>query len=272
MAMSKVLNVSRSGYYDWLKREPSKRSEEEAELLIAMRDIHVESRFRAGSPKLYRGLRKKGYKVNHKRVERIARKYGLKAIFRKSFRKKTTDSNHRYPVSANLLKRNFTASRPNQVWVSDITYLRTNRGWLYLCVVIDLFSRKVVGWSMSKRIDTAIVADAFKMAVQARRPQPWQLVFHSDRGSQYASYAFRRLLKDHKVISSMSGVADCYDNACAESWFSLLKRELIYMMDEQDFDQIRTAVFEYIEVYYNRQRMHSTIDYMTPEEFELHVA
>jgi len=170
------------------------------------------------------------------------------------------------------LKRNFEAKKPNRVWVSDITYIKTDKGWLYLCIIVDLYSRKIVGWSMSQKIDTKLVINAFNMAYQNRKPEKWTLIFHSDRGSQYASYAFRKILKRTKVISSMSRKGDCYDNACAESWFGLMKREMLYLLDDDDFEQIKRAVFEYIEVFYNRQRTHSTINYMTPEEYELQVA
>ncbi len=271
-AMSKMLNVSRGGYYKWLKKKPSLRSQQESELLQIIRDIYVKGRYLFGSPKIGKELRKLNLNVNHKRVARIMKKYGITAIYRSKFKPMTTDSNHRYPISANLLKQDFKATEPNQVWVSDVTYIKTRKGWLYLCVVIDLFSRKVVGWSMSQKQDTKLIVKAFQMAYGDRKPKPWQLIFHSDRGSQYASHAFRAVLKRCRVISSMSRTGNCYDNACAESWFGLMKREMLYLFDDDDFALIRTAVFEYIEVFYNRQRPHGTINDMTPEEYELKVA
>lgn len=270
--MARLLNVSVSGYYGWLKREPSKRSVRSKLLLKEIEQIYWKNRGQVGSPKVRDALVEKGYQVNHKCVERIMRENGLYAIYRLKFTKATTNSRHRLPVSANLLKQKFQATKPNQIWVSDITYIRTRQGWLYLCVVLDLFSRKVVGWSMSNRMKTDLVIDAFRMAYKSRSPKPWELVFHSDRGSQYCSLRFRRILKNLKVISSMSRAGNCYDNACAESWFSLLKRELIYLLEHDDQQKIRTAVFDYIEIFYNRQRIHGAIKGMTPEEFELKAA
>ena len=271
-AMSKVLGVSVAGYYDWKNRKPSMRDTWSAMILAAMLEIYKQQRGLIGSPTMTDLINKAGLHVNHKCIERLMKENGLYAVYRLKFKKATTNSNHKMPVSSNLLKRNFRVEKPNKVWVSDITYIKTKQGWLYLCIVIDLFSRKAVGWSMDTRMATKLVADAFLMAYKTRKPKAWELIFHSDRGSQYCSREFRRLLRRMKVISSMSKAGDCYDNACAESWFGLLKRELIYMLNTDDQQKIRTEVFEYIEVFYNRQRVHSTINNMTPEEYELKAA
>lgn len=272
ITMLKILNISKSGYFEWLHRKPSKRSEEEQVLVSVMKEIHRQGRYLVGSPKMLKELCKRNWKINHKRVERLMKKHGITALYRKKFKVVTTNSNHRFPISANLLKRKFKVEKPNRVWASDITYLKTNNGWLYLCVVIDLFSRKVVGWSMSQRMHSKLVIDAFNMACKIRKPEKWTLIFHSDRGSQYASYSFRRTLKTACVISSMSRRGNCWDNACAESWFGLMKREMLYLLDDDDFNKVKSSVFEYIEVFYNRQRSHSTLHYMTPEEYELKTA
>ena len=224
--MCQVLSVSRSGFYDWLDREPSQRKLENDKLKLEIAKIYWQHRGRYGSPRIHRELLKNGHKCNIKRVVRLMSVMGLKAIQKKKF-KKTTDSNHNLPLKENLLNRNFDISKPNKAWVSDITYIPTAEGWLYLAVVIDLYSRKVVGWSINKRMTRQLVINALEMAIKNRNPKKG-LIFHSDRGSQYASHDFQKELWKNGMRSSMSRKGDCWDNAVAESFFSTIKTELIY--------------------------------------------
>jgi len=264
--MCHVLEVSRSGYYDWLNRKPSKRQLENEKLKLEITKIYWRHKGHYGSPRIYRELRKKGYKCNIKRVARLMSVLGLKAIRKKKY-KRTTDSNHNLPIKDNLLGRNFNVTQPNKVWVSDITYIPTARGWLYLTVVIDLYSRKVVGWSMNRRMTKQLVIDALDMAIKNRDPDKG-LIFHSDRGSQYASHKFQRKLWENGFRSSMSRKGDCWDNAVAESFFATLKTELIYDNKYLNRKQARQDIFQYIAIYYNRIRIHSTLDYKSPENYE----
>jgi transposase InsO family protein len=236
------------------------------QLLEEIIRIHKESRGNYGSPRITSELRKKGIVVNKKTVAEIMRENGIQAKHKRKF-KATTDSNHSLPVAKNRLKRNFKAKKPNQVWVSDITYLRTEEGWLYLAAFIDLFSRKVVGWSMSERMTADLVVNAFRMALFRQKRKAPKLV-HSDRGSQYASAAFRKELKAHRCKQSMSRKGDCWDNAVAESFFGILKTELVHNEKYQTREQARLSVFDYIETFYNRRRLHSYLNYLSPEEFE----
>lgn len=264
--MCRELRVSRSGYYAWLAREPSKRSREEAELVGEIEAVHAASRGTYGSPRVHKALRSKGRPISRKRVARIMRKSGLAARGRRAFRR-TTDSDHAFPTAPNLLVRRFVATAPNQVWVTDITYVETLEGWLYVAAIIDLFSRRVVGWGMSERIDRRLCLDALEMAVKARKP-PRGLVHHSDRGSQYASTEYRRALRAHGMTCSMSRRGDCWDNAVAESFWATLKAELIRGAAFATRTQARQAIFEYIEVFYNRRRLHSTVAYCSPADHE----
>jgi len=264
--MCQVLNVSRSGYYSWLNRTPSKRKLENEKLKIKIAEIYWQNRGTYGSPRIHKKLKKEGYHYNIKRIEKLMKELGLKARQKRKF-KVTTDSNHNYPVKENLLKREFDVDTPNKAWVSDITYISTQEGWLYLTVIIDLYSRKVVGWSMNKRMTKQLVIDALIMAVKKRKPSKG-LIFHSDRGSQYASHDFQNSLLRYGMKSSMSRKGDCWDNAVAESFFSSLKIELIYHNRYQYRSQARQDIFEYIEVFYNKDRLHSYLDYKSPEEYE----
>ena len=264
--MARVLEVSRSGYYKWLIRPESSRQQENEELIGRIREIQEDSRYRYGSPRVTEALHQRGYQVGHNRIARLMRGNGLGRRPQKRFRS-TTNSKHEFPVAENLLNREFTVAQANQVWASDITFIATAEGWLYLCVVIDLYSRKVVGWAMSTRMTTNLVLAAFMMAIMRRRP-PEGLLFHSDRGSQYCSYAFRARMKRYGMVQSMSRKGDCWDNAPVESFFKTLKSELTGYRAFNDRKQARRAIFEYIEVFYNRQRLHSTLGYLTPEEFE----
>jgi transposase InsO family protein len=264
--MCQVLEASRSGYYEWLNREPSQRQLENEELKAKITEIYKQHSGRYGSPRIHRQLVEEGYNCNIKRVARLMSVMGLKAIQKRKF-KKTTDSNHNLPLQDNLLNREFDVIQPNKVWVSDITYIPTDEGWLYLATVIDLYSRKVVGWSMNKRMTRQLVIDALNMATKNRKPEKG-LIFHSDRGSQYASHDFQKELWKNGMRSSMSRKGDCWDNAVAESFFSTLKTELIYRKKYKNRNQARQDIFQYIEIYYNKIRMHSTLDYKSPENYE----
>lgn len=224
------------------------------------------SKGRSGAERIFVDLEEGGYPLNIKTIRKSLKRQHLVPKAAKLF-KVTTDSNHAQPIAPNLLKRNFSASKPNEKWVSDITYIQTTEGWLYLAMIIDLFSRKVVGWSMSETIDAELVCDALTMALW-RRKFPEGVIIHSDRGSQYASNVFREKLSNHKLIQSMSRKGDCWDNACAESFFHSLKVELLIGEPLQDREKTRQAIFEYIEVDYNRYRRHSANGYISPERFE----
>ncbi|WP_141333506.1 IS3 family transposase [Myxococcus sp. AB025B] len=262
--MCEQLEVSRSGYYAWASRPESARKTNDRELAEVVADVHEESRRRYGSPRVFRELRARGYRVSRKRVARLMRKKGLRARARRRF-VKTTDSAHGHPVAPNVLERDFSPEQPNSKWAGDITYVWTAEGWLYLAVVLDLFSRKVVGWAMSDTIDRQLVLSALGMAL-LNRPAPD--LYHSDRGSQYASEDYRGLLKQKGITCSMSRKGNCWDNAVVESFFSSLKMELVYERSFQTHEEAKRALFEYIEAWYNRRRRHSALGYVSPEEYE----
>ena len=264
--MCRELEVSTSGYYAWRDREPSKHAIKDAELSAEIAAFHVASRQTYGSPRIHEDLKEAGHKVSRKRVVRLMQEQEIAARRKKRFRR-TTDSKHAYAVFENLLHRDFYVDEPNRIWVTDITYIWTREGWLYLAAIVDLYSRSVVGWAMSSTIDTVLCLNALAMAVAARRPGPG-LVHHSDRGSQYASGDYQRALKDNKMLCSMSRKGDCWDNAVAESFWSTIKAELIHDVDFPSRSIAQQAVFEYIEVFYNRRRRHSTIGYKTPAQQE----
>jgi putative transposase len=265
--MARVLGVSRGGYYAWRKREASKRTHEDKELVAEICDIQENvSKYRYGSPRVTKELRRRGHNAGHNRVARLMRANGLNARPRKKFRI-TTISGHKHEAAPNVVNREFCPVRPNQVWASDATYIATAEGWLYLFVIIDLHSRRVVGWAMSKSLATATLLQAFWMAV-VRRGAPEGLIFHSDRGVQYASMRFRNVLREKRFIQSMSRKGNCWDNACAESFFKSLKSELIGTTIYESRKAAMQAIFEYIEVFYNRTRLHSTLDYRSPIEYE----
>lgn len=266
--MCRVFGVSRSSYYDWLHRRPSRRALENEVLKAAIKELHRQTRQRLGSPKLTLELRDRGISVSRPRVARLMRQMGIRSIISRRFRVVTTDSNHGHIPSENLLERDFTAVGPGQKWVSDITYVRTTQGWLYLTVIMDLYDRKVIGWSMSPTMEAEkTVVAAFRMAVKTRRVNPRELIFHSDRGIQYACDRFRGLLKASHIRQSMSRKGNCWDNAVAENFFKIIKSELIYHIPELDAGRARAEIFEFIEIWYNRQRKHSYLNYMTPEQF-----
>lgn len=264
--MCKVLRVSRSGYYAWLGRPESQREADDKALSAVIETIHEESKGEYGSPKIHQELRRRGTRCGCKRVARLMRKGGLRAKTGRKF-KATTNSDHSLPVAENLLNRDFAQTEPNKAWAADITYIWTSEGWLYLAVVLDLYSRAVVGWSMSERMTRTLVMDAFMLAVKRRNPPPG-LIHHSDRGSQYASMEFQKLLIKHGAICSMSRKGNCWDNAVAESFFALLKRGLVFHHQYQTRAQARQTIFDYIERFYNRKRIHSSLGYRTPFEVD----
>jgi putative transposase len=265
--MCRVLEVSRSGFYKWLNHCPSKRKQKNEELTIKMKKIYEEHKGRIGSPKMRIELNALGVQAGKNRVANQMRINGLRAITHRKFRVVTTDSNHNLPVAENLLDRKFAVDQPGKVLVSDITYIRSQGGWVYLTVFIDLFSRMVVGWEVSSRIDTEMVLKAFHRAVFNRKLSPGTMI-HSDRGSQYASDAFREALSQFHFIQSMSRKGNCWDNAVAESFFRIYKSELAYHCNFRDERDVFQKTFEYIECYYNRKRRHGTLGYLTPVEFE----
>ena len=266
--MCRVLEVSSSGYYAWRRRSPSPRTVQNEALVQTIVEVFEDHRGNYGSPRVFEEIRAQGEQVGLNRVARLMHQNGLKAVQKRSFRK-TTDSSHDLPVAENLLGRCFKQDRPDQAWVGDITYIRTSEGWLYLAVILDLFSRRVIGWSMADHMRTELVANALKMALGSRIPEKGML-HHSDRGSQYASHSYRNLLEKNGITCSMSRRGECYDNAVAESFFGTLKTELIYRKSWPDRHVVRSAIHEYIEVYYNRKRRHSTLGYSSPVEFEAH--
>ena len=261
-----VLGVSRAGFYAWRGRPLAARAGADQRLAVEVAAIHAESQRRYGSPRVQRALRARGQYVGRKRVARLMQTQGLRARVPRRFRT-TTDSQHTLPIAPNVLARRFTAPAPNTVWVTDLTYLWTLEGWLYLSVILDLFSRRVVGWAMSARITRQLALDALTMALTHRQPAHG-LLHHSDRGSQYASHDYRRLLAAHGIVCSMSRRGDCWDNAVAESFFSTLKLELVYESAWQTRADARADVFEYLEVFYNGQRLHSSLGYLSPVAFE----
>ena len=267
-ALCRALEVSRQGYFAWASRKPCQRKLTDELLRRQIHRSFAESGARYGAPRVEQALRAEGRATSRKRVARIMRREGLVARHRRRRFIQTTESRHAFPVARNLLARNFTPDGPNRVWATDITYIHTRRGWLYLAVILDLFSRKVVGWSMQPHMDRRLVLDALDMAIDARRPAPGTLVHHSDRGIQYACNDYRQALADAEIAVSMSRKANCWDNAPVESFFSTLKHELVYRTTFDDHDAARTALFQYIEVFYNQRRLHSSLGYLSPVEYE----
>lgn len=264
--MCKLLRICRSSYYAWKKRKPSQREQENQALIEHIRRIHKLSRKTYGSPRVYAQLRKQGLTGSKKRIARLMRLNGLQG--RRKYRKvTTTDSKHDYPIAPNVLNREFRAAKPNEKWVADITYIPTEEGWLYLAGVLDLFSRKIVGWEMSNQINADLVENALRMALYQRQPGA-NLLHHSDRGSQYASHSIRNILAANHIQVSMSNKGDCYDNAVMESFFGTLKNEWVHHQKYQTRYQARTDLFSYIEGFYNTVRLHSTLGYLSPAEFE----
>ena len=269
--MCRLLRVSSSGYYAWLKRGPSERSRRNDALLIEIRAAHSRSRRTYGSPRIFNELREQGFKVGENRVARLMREREIKAKTHRRFRV-TTNSDHAHPIASNLLQRRFAPAEvkeANRVWTSDITYLWTREGWLYLAVVLDLSSRRVVGWSMQEKVGSSLAVSALEMALASRRRSKGvKLQHHSDRGIQYAASNYRDLLVANGIECSMSRKGNCWDNAVTESFFATLKKELVQDSDWKTRDEARSAVFDFIEVWYNRERKHSALGYVSPAEYE----
>lgn len=264
--MCKMLQVSRSRYYAWQKKPSSYRSKSDVFLIEKIRSVFLEGRMLYGTRKIRKRLQQRNIIISRKRITRLMLEANLERRVKRKF-KATTDSKHNFVASPNLLKRQFHIAKPNLVWAGDITYIPTQTGWLYLATVMDLYSRKIVGWSMDTSMKATLVNNAITMAVWQRRPAKG-LIWHTDRGSQYCSNSHREILKDHGVLQSMSRKGDCWDNATSESFFSILKKELVQLSNFTDQKQAAAAIFEYIEVFYNKNRSHSTIGYLAPTEFE----
>lgn len=265
-AMCRVMDLSRSSYYEWLYRPASGRAKEDEEMSAMINEAFVEGRATYGSRRIRQKLVQKKVTVSRRRVTRLMKESNLAVKTKRKF-KATTDSNHNQPIAPNLLDRKFDVSELNRYWVGDITYVPTEEGWLYLATVIDLYSRKVIGWSMDSRMKAELVNNALLMAIWQRKPGAG-LVWHTDRGSQYASESHRNILGQHHITQSMSRKGDCWDNAVAESFFHSLKTELTHHHKFKTRQEARHVIFEYIEVFYNRIRIHSANDYLSPVDYE----
>jgi putative transposase len=265
--MAKILGVSRSGYYRYLQAKPSHRRQSNQALLEKIKQIHQDNRELYGSPRIHAALKQQGVICGRHRVARLMKKNNIQAKVPKSY-KVTTKVNPALSVAQNLLDQDFSAMRPNEKWVSDMTYIRTHEGWLYLAVILDLFSRRVVGMSMSASMTAELVINALNQAA-LHRNYPKEFIYHSDRGSQYASKAFQRLLKSHQILISMSGGGNCYDNAAMESFFHTLKTECVYLKATYATrKEAERDIFDYVETFYNPKRLHSTLKYLSPRAFE----
>jgi len=266
--LCETLVVSRSGYYQWRDEASRPRHVRNRELLAAIHAVHLRSRATYGSPRITRCLREQRQRVGRNRVARLMRLAGLEGRTKKRYRVRTTDSNHSQPIAPNRLAKQPRPTKPNQIWVTDLTYVATDEGWLYLAGVLDLYSRRIVGWAMGPSLETTLPVQALQMALRQRRPAPG-LIHHSDRGVQYASTQYRDQLARHGLIASMSRKANCYDNATMEAFWSTLKNELVYRQHFLTRAQARTAIFDFIEGFYNRSRLHSALGYLSPLDFEV---
>jgi putative transposase len=266
--MCRVLKVTRSGFYAWRRRKPSARSQRHEALLRKIRQVHQENRELYGSPRVHRALLINGESVSRNTIAKLMRQAKIRAKAKSRFIPRTTDSVHQKPVADNKLAREFQADAINRKWLADITYVPTDEGWLYLAAVLDVFSRRIVGWSMADHLEADLAIDALQMALLQRRVAGGDLLHHSDRGVQYASDDYQQLLSKHGIEVSMSGVGNCYDNAMMESFWATLKTELVHHEEYATHEQARGSIFEYIEVFYNRQRLHSSLGYVSPESFE----
>jgi putative transposase len=265
--LCKVLDVSTSGYYRWAKqRQPSPRALANERLRVEISAIHRESRGTYGSPRVHAELQQRGFEIGRNRVARLMAEQGLVGLRPRAFRR-TTDSRHAKPIAPNLVEQCFDVERPNELWAADITYVWTGVGWMYLAVVLDLFSRRVVGWACAEHMRAELIVEALARALGVRDAGPG-LVHHSDRGSQYASETYRSLLDERGIVCSMSAKGCCYDNAVVESFFATLKKELVYRTTWVDRETASLAISEYIQVFYNRMRLHSTLGYVSPAEYE----
>jgi putative transposase len=264
--MCEVLGVSKSGYYAWKDRPLSDQKLRKEKLTVQIKRAHVESRNTYGSPKITKQLNRKGIRVSQKTVTRIMKENKIRSKTVKKY-KATTNSKHNLPVYPNLLNQKFSVSRPGEVWVGDITYIWTREGWLYLASIMDLYSRRIIGWDMQARMTKELVISALKRAIVAQKPSPC-LIHHSDRGSQYASNEYQDLLRQNGMFTSMSRKGNCYDNACIESFHGIIKRELIFHQSYRTREEAKRSIFEYIASFYNSKRIHSTNDYMSPMAYE----
>jgi putative transposase len=265
--LCQTLEVCPAGYYAWRRRPLSEREQRQEALVVEIRAIHAQTKARYGSPRIHAELRARGQTCCVNTVAKLMRDNDIAAKTARKFRRTTTDSDHDLPVADNLLGRQFDPSGANEVWLADITYIPTREGWLYLAAVEDLYSRRVVGWAMAEHMESRLVVDALEMAIKRRLPGE-ELLAHSDRGSQYASEHYQRLLAKHGITCSMSRKGDCWDNAPMESFFASLKKELVHDADFATRAEARAALFEYIEVFYNGQRRHSSLGYVSPAEYE----
>lgn len=265
--MCQVLEVSKSGFYASLDRPPGERRKRREELADRIKAVHEENRGVYGSPRVHQALLAQGQKVCENTVAKVMKQREISAKIKKKFVPRTTDSAHSHRPAPNVLERDFAAEAPDRKWAADITYIPTDEGWLYLAAVIDLCSRRIVGWSMAEHMKAELVGDALKMALARRSPRPG-LLHHSDRGVQYACEDYQYLLQSNDMICSMSGKGDCWDNAVTESFWATLKTELVHHEHYATREQARGSIFEYIEVFYNRKRLHSSIGYQSPEAFE----
>ena len=266
--MCRLLEVSRSGYYGWAApREPGERQKRSGQLVAQIKEAHQASRGTYGSPRIYQELKAQGQKVCQNTVAKLMRQEGIRSIVSKRFRPRTTDSHHRHAIAGNVLDRQFDQRHPNRAWAADITYIATDEGWLYLGVVMDLCSRRIVGWSMADHLRAELCTDALEMALGQREPAAG-LIHHSDRGCQYACGLYRQLLESRGMVCSMSNKGNCYDNAVAESFFKTLKAELVYHTHYSTRQEAKNSIFDYIEVFYNRRRRHSSLGYKSPAEYE----
>jgi putative transposase len=264
--MCRVASLSRSGFYAWRRRAECRRAIEDRRLLVAVKAIHQQSRQTYGSPRIHAELRSRGILCNLKRIVRLMRRYGIRGIIRRRF-VITTKSEHDYPIAPNILNRQFHADDANRVWLTDITYIATDEGWLYLAAVMDLHSRRIVGWAFSRRIDRQLTRDALAMALGRRRPEPG-LLHHSDRGRQYACADYQELMIQHDLTGSMSRKGNPYDNAVMESFFRTLKTEAVYTTRLTTREEGKATLVEYIEMFYNQHRRHSALGYLSPAEYE----
>jgi putative transposase len=269
--MCDVLGVSPAGYYAWRSRPECRRSAANRELVHDIQQVHRNTNGRYGSPRIHAELQAQGRGASRGRIERLMRRHGIRAIMARPRRVRTTDSRHNLPIAPNLLERNFIAAAPNRIWLADITYIETDQGWLYLAAVMDLYSRRIVGWAMEDHLRADLPLAALRMAISAQRPGAG-LIHHSDRGVQYASADYRKLMRSAGLHASMSRKADCYDNAPMESFFHTLKTELVHHRQYATRQEAKRDIFAYIEGFYNRTRRHSAIGYISPIEMQLKVA
>ena len=264
--MCRVIEVSKSGYYDWLNRKPSKRKQYNFILLCAMKEVHFESEEVYGAERIHNAVQLKGFVCGIRLIERLMKVAKISSKIKAKYRCQTTDSNHDFKISPNILDRNFRTTKPNEAWVSDITYVEVGGIWMYLCTIMDLFNREIIGWSLERTLETSLLIKTFEKAVQLRKPKAG-CKFHSDRGVQYASHEFRRILEKYNMIQSMSRKGNCWDNAPAESFFKTIKVERIYHRHYLTIEEARSDLFEYIEIFYNRIRLHSYLGFTNPVEF-----